>query len=58
MNIEPNEVSTIKITVSKTEPKGFFLDTRDSLKHKFNKDSFHQDAESLCERIKTLLKPI
>lgn len=55
MSIESNEVSIIKITVSKTDPEGFFLDTRKPNTTKYSKDSFHQNDESLLERIKTLL---
>lgn len=55
MSEKNNEVNTIKITVSKTDPKGFFLDVREDLNSKYKKDSFHQNNESLLERIKTLL---
>lgn len=55
MSEKNNEVNTIKITVSKTDPKGFFLDVREDLNNKYKKDSFHQNNESLLERIKTLL---
>lgn len=55
MSEKNNEVNTTKITVSKTDPKGFFLDVREDLKDKYKKDSFHQNNESLLERIKTLL---
>ena len=55
MSEKNNEVNIIKITVSKTDPEGFFLDTRKPNTTKYSKDSFHQNNESLLERIKTLL---
>lgn len=58
MSEKNNEVNTIKITVSKTDPKGFFLDVREDLNNKYKKDSFHQNSESLCERISQIVKKL